>query len=234
VRSAPPARWVPTGRDMLLGLALHVALGTLLGYGSILPIDLSQLSLFDGVVLPSALDEYAWELVILSALLPYLCRHDIAGREALWIDRTDWSLILVLVIGAFMLDIVSEFAIDGLLPTPSSTPDENIREGLGDLRDAPLDLALYAACISLVGPVVEELVFRGWLYTHLRARLPALPTIVLTGALFGLLHGGPLAYALSIVVSGMIYGALREWTGGIVAPTATHILNNTIATLGDL
>ena len=82
--------------------------------------------------------------------------------------------------------------------------------------------------------MVEELVFRGWLYAHLRARFRALPTIVLTGALFGLLHGGPPGYALSIAISGMIYGALREWTGGIVAPTATHILNNTIATLGDL
>jgi membrane protease YdiL (CAAX protease family) len=219
---------------MLLGLALHVALGTLLGYGSILPIDLPQLSLFGDAVLPATLDEYAWEVVILSALVPYLCRRDIAGREALWIDRTDWSLILVLVIGAFMLDIVSEFAIDALLPTPGYTPDDNIREGLSSLSDTPLDLALYGVCISIVGPVVEELVFRGWLYAHLRVRLGALPTIVLTGALFGLLHGGPPGYAISIMISGMIYGALREWTGGIVAPTATHILNNTIATLGDL
>jgi len=219
---------------MLLGLALHVALGTLLGYGSILPFELPQLALFNGAGLPSALDEYAWELVILSFLLPYLCRRDIAGREALWLDRTDWSLVLVLVIGAFMLSILAEFAIDGLLPTYDSSPDDSIRAGLIYLSSTPLDLALYATCISLVGPVVEELVFRGWLYAHLRARLGALPTIVLTGALFGLLHGGPPGYAISIVMSGMIYGALRELTGGIVAPTATHTLNNTIATLGDL
>lgn len=211
-----------------------MALGILFGYGSILPFDLPQLSLFGETALPSALDEYAWEVVILSALLPYLCRRDVAGRDALWIDRTDWSLVLVLVIGAFMLGILADFAIESLLPTPGSTPDDGIRAELGDLRYTPLDFALYATCISLVGPVVEELVFRGWLYAHLRAHLGALPTILLTGALFGLLHGGPLGYAISIAVSGMIYGALREWTGGIVAPTATHILNNTIATLGDL
>lgn len=219
---------------MLLGVALHVALGTLLGYGSILPFQLPDLSLFGEAALPAGLDDYAWEVVILSALLPYLCRRDIAGREALWLDRADWGYVLVLVIGAFMLGTVAELAIDGLWPTPGGTPDDGIRAELEDLRYAPLDFALYATCISVVGPVVEELVFRGWLYAHLRARLGALPTIFLTGALFGLLHGGPIGYAISIAVSGMIYGALRELTGGIVAPTAAHILNNTIATLGDL
>jgi membrane protease YdiL (CAAX protease family) len=232
--AAPPSPWVPTGRDVLLGFALHVVLGGLLGFGSILPIDFLQFPLFAGGEYAPVLDAYGWELVILAVIIPYLCRQDLAGREALWIERIDWSLVAVLAIGAYMLILLSDLAIEALLPTPGSTPDDGISADLNDLRDTPFGFALFAACISFVGPIVEEVVFRGLLFAHIRARLGALPTIAITGALFGLLHGGPPSYAASIVATGLILGVLREWTGGIVAPTAAHVLNNLIATLADL
>lgn len=209
-------------------------LGGLLGFGSILPFDFLHFPLFAGGTYAPVLDAYVWELVILSIIIPYLCRNDLAGREALWIERIDWSLVLILAVGAYMLILLSDLVIEALLPTYGATPSDGIASDFDDLRETPLGLALFAASISLVGPVVEEVVFRGLLYAHIRAYLGALPTIAITGALFGLLHGGPPAYAASIVATGIILGALREWTGGIVAPTAAHILNNLIATVADL
>ena len=42
--------------------------------------------------------------------------------------------------------------------------------------------------LVVVAPIVEEIIFRGWLYGKLRARIPALPAILAVSALFGFVH----------------------------------------------
>jgi membrane protease YdiL (CAAX protease family) len=225
--------YVPTTRDVLLGLLLHVLLGEFLGYGSILPLAILPISFLTGGHAAPLLDAYAWELVILALLVPYLSRRDLRGPAALWLERIDWPRLATLAVLAYLAILIGDMVLDDLWPTPNTTPDDDISADFDRLRPDPLAFAGYAACITVVGPVVEELVFRGLFYAHIRARLGAPLTIAITGSLFGLLHGGPPSYALSIVLTGIVLGCLREWTGGVATPIAAHILNNMIASLGD-
>lgn len=217
---------MPTGRDVLLGLMLNATLSVALGYSSILPFGPAV----DGPYAP-VIEIYGWDAINLSILLPYLLRQDLLGPAALWIERADWALIAVLAIGAYMVIFVGDLAVATLVPESGTTPDEHFASEINDLRGFAPGILLYAGSLVIVGPIIEELIFRGLIYTHLRAWLGALPTIAITGVLFGLLHGGPPGYAAAIVVSGVVFGALREISGGIVAPTAAHMLNNLIATL---
>jgi membrane protease YdiL (CAAX protease family) len=86
--------------------------------------------------------------------------------------------------------------------------------------DSPL-LFLLAGC--LIGPFVEELFFRGLLYSWMRERIPALPSIIITSLLFASLHGqlSPVQF-----IGGLLFASIYEWRKNIWAPFVVHALGN--------
>lgn len=82
--------------------------------------------------------------------------------------------------------------------------------------------------LVVIAPIVEEIIFRGWLYGKLRARLGMVASILITSALFGLVHMqwnvGVNVFALSVVCC-----VLREVTGTIYAGILTHMIKNGVA-----
>lgn len=90
--------------------------------------------------------------------------------------------------------------------------------------------------LVVVAPIVEEVIFRGWLYAKIRKKTAAVTnnvvsmmiTIFLVSLLFGIVHMqwniGVDVFALSIVLC-----ALREVTGTIYAGMLLHMLKNGIA-----
>jgi membrane protease YdiL (CAAX protease family) len=82
----------------------------------------------------------------------------------------------------------------------------------------------------LVAPIVEELVFRGYTYTVLRQRIGRNATIVLTAALFAILHyEATHLYALAVFPIGLSLGMIREMTGSIKPAILFHAFNNFLA-----
>lgn len=92
----------------------------------------------------------------------------------------------------------------------------------------------FIAFISLViiAPISEELIFRGYLYGHLRRLIKSnfsVPlSILLVSLLFALLHG---QWNVAVVVFCLSVGAcvLREITGTIYSGIILHILKNAVA-----
>lgn len=82
--------------------------------------------------------------------------------------------------------------------------------------------------LVVAAPIVEEIIFRGWLYGKLRARLSMPLSIILVSLLFALMHFqwnvGVNVFALSVVLCG-----LREITGTIYAGILTHMIKNGVA-----
>ena len=82
--------------------------------------------------------------------------------------------------------------------------------------------------LVVVAPIVEELIFRGWLYGQLRKRANVITSILVTSILFGIMHFqwnvGINVFALSVVLCG-----LREITGTIYAGILTHMIKNGVA-----
>jgi uncharacterized protein len=98
---------------------------------------------------------------------------------------------------------------------------------------ASLDLSyvlLNAVESIFLSACMEELVMRGWLYTGVRAKLPAWPTIIITALLFAAGHlTTSLGNILATVPLGLAAGYLRERTGSVRAPMAFHMLHNAVA-----
>jgi membrane protease YdiL (CAAX protease family) len=107
----------------------------------------------------------------------------------------------------------------------------------------PDRLPLLAAVQLLVVALPEELFYRGWMQTRWAATAPGRGVTVLgarlgagflwTQALFALGHLVVLQpWRLGTFFPGLLFGWLRERTGGIAAPVVVHALSNLlIATL---
>ncbi len=75
-------------------------------------------------------------------------------------------------------------------------------------------------------PIVEESIFRGALYRHLRGRFHWVVTALLTGLLLAFMHDyGPLMVA-PLIALGFMFAFMREWRGSLIAPMTAHFIHN--------
>jgi membrane protease YdiL (CAAX protease family) len=86
-------------------------------------------------------------------------------------------------------------------------------------------VGLYAlACVF--APVMEETMFRGALFHHLRQRWGWAPSAFLVSVLFAALHPQGWVAVPALVSIAMVLAALREWRGSLIAPMAAHAFSN--------
>jgi hypothetical protein len=101
-----------------------------------------------------------------------------------------------------------------------------------------LSTMLFLLMAVLLAPVVEETIFRGYLYPVFAKAWGAAAGIVVTGALFGLLHGFQLGGALwqiaLLVLVGIIFTWVRAATHTVVASYFLHLGYNSFLFLGFL
>ena len=85
--------------------------------------------------------------------------------------------------------------------------------------------------ITVMAPLVEELLFRGAIQGHLLQRgIKPLPAILFSSAIFGLIHMNPIQIPFAFAI-GLIFGWLYYRTGSLVPGIIGHFINNSIATL---
>ena len=80
-----------------------------------------------------------------------------------------------------------------------------------------------AACIT--GPVAEELLYRGIVYSGLRKWMKLWPAALLSAFIFGLLHLNVLQ-GIYAGILGLLFALMYEDTGTIWMPVAVHMLVN--------
>jgi membrane protease YdiL (CAAX protease family) len=103
---------------------------------------------------------------------------------------------------------------------------EDIAEKLGPV-------AVQVLLIAIVVPICEETCFRGMLFGGLRERMPRFAAALVSGLIFGALHATTGVTAVPpLMIFGVILALLYEKTGSIVPGIILHMLNNSIALLG--
>jgi hypothetical protein len=103
---------------------------------------------------------------------------------------------------------------------------KDIAEGFGAI---PVQILL----IVIAAPISEEVCFRGMLFGGLRQKLPRIAAAAIGGFIFGGLHALTGITAVPpLMVFGFLLALLYEKTGSIVPGILLHMLNNSIALLG--
>jgi membrane protease YdiL (CAAX protease family) len=128
--------------------------------------------------------------------------------------RGEWKL---LALGAAMFFVLG--LLQNLLPMPQDTPFEH-------LFDRPRDAYLLSIIAVTLGPLMEELFFRGFMYPVLARRMGAAWGIALTALPFGLIHlpqyGWAWGAALVIFLVGVVCGVVRAVTRSVGASFLVH------------
>jgi membrane protease YdiL (CAAX protease family) len=90
----------------------------------------------------------------------------------------------------------------------------------------------------LVAPLVEETVFRGYLYPLFAKSLGMLPGILITGVLFGLMHGSQLGWTWGLVLLltfvGIVFTFARARTGTVAASFLLHLGYNSMIAVSSI
>jgi len=117
------------------------------------------------------------------------------------------------------------FALTSVIQTPENTPIEQVFK----FKQTAM---LFVATAVLVAPLAEETIFRGYLYPMFARWFGILPSVVVTGILFGLMHGPQLGGAKSLIavmsLVGIIFTLVRARTGSVFASYLMHLGYNSL------
>jgi hypothetical protein len=145
----------------------------------------------------------------------------IEWHTAFNVKMIDWKSGLWAILGAVLA--IFQFDIyEDMLQLPND---------MEDLFISMSHTLVGALSISLVGPIIEELIFReGILGYMLRHGVNKWGAITASALVFGLIHLNPAQIPFAAAM-GFVLGLIYYKTGNIVIPCILHILNNSIFTL---
>ena len=132
--------------------------------------------------------------------------------------------IVVTIIG-WILTIIYAVVWIGIFGEPSINTDMGT-----DWESSSIDIALLFLSVAIVTPIVEELMFRGYILDAINRKHSDWTAIIWSSILFGLLHfwGGAFYIGLTLI-GGLIYGWIRVRTGSLLPSIAGHIMWNMLA-----
>ena len=177
-----------------------------------------------------------WVLV-LTIFWPRLRGVDGRGwREAIgwYAPRGVWREVLAgvagyfaglpLLLAAMVFTVVLNMVVQALSSGPIEPPQNPMVELVAN-GDA-LVIVLFLSLATVWAPIVEESLFRGAVYRHLRARFGAFVCAVLTALLFAFMHSyGPLLVG-PLIALGFTFAMIREWRGSVIGAATAHCLHN--------
>lgn len=173
-----------------------------------------------------------WNIFIFTVTLSlclYYIRDEI--REFFQLkDKQIGTIVMWSVIGVFLVfiaqyaSIVIETFLLGIQPG-----SENTMRLMDTARQAPAFLLI----ITLLGPILEELVFRKAIFGSLYRKMNFFFAGILSGLIFAALHDD-FAHLLTYTAIGLVFAFLYVETKRIIVPIIAHIALNTVAAVAQL
>lgn len=142
--------------------------------------------------------------------------------------RWNWPGVAGLSIFGVGVLMLGFDALGRFLPMPKTTPFDQFFE-------RPMDAYLTVAFAVTLGPLMEELFFRGFLYPVIARRMGAVWGIILTALPFGLMHYAQYrswSAVLIIIMVGVVLTTVRAVTKSVASSFLAHVgYNGTLMVL---
>jgi hypothetical protein len=202
--------------DFFLFTGLLVASLTVTLFLAAFLLKTSSLSLGWKLILPQLI-LYALVLGVLAAILRV--RYD----QPLWRSLGWRPISLAVALAALLVGPFLAIGL-GLLGTALHTPEIDLpfQQTLG----SPTTTVMLGIVVVVLGPLCEELVFRGFLMPLLVRSLGVVAGVVATGVLFGAMHGYEYEWSwrhiLLISMAGSIFGWARYKTRSTTVSVFMH------------
>ena len=136
-------------------------------------------------------------------------------------------LMLPLSIGLlFLSGIIAQLTTELF----GDVPDAADQLGVTSAGLSITDLVCLLIIVGVIGPVVEEMVFRGLLHKYVRARRGLAFALFVTSLAFAATHFIPVLIPVFIAM-GYAFGLVAETTKSLYPAIAIHALNNVFSTI---
>ena len=217
------ARW--SWRDAVIGICLCFAL-----WAGVSLLSWSQFRQW------SPLISFAAYLLVYTGVLVcypvWVIRRRNCGAVCCWpgSGRLLRELVIALPTTLGLLMVVAAVGYLWKLTLGGSPPSPNPWAGLVDRLDYRT-VALLAVMAVTIGPIAEEVFFRGFLYNSLRCACPVVLAVCLQAALFGLIHPYDPARMVLAGCLGLALAGIYEWRRTLVAPMFVHAVWNCISVI---
>ena len=152
-------------------------------------------------------------LFVLVLLRRGLHLRDLGWRLPRPLGSLGWLPWLAIgVVGAVVALVVAEWLgslATQILPNSPNTQCTAVRDEYGGY------VAVAIPLVCLIAPLAEETIFRGFIYGWLRRRVPVLPAVVISAAVFSAAHL-VLVLALPLFAVGVILALLYEYSDSLL------------------
>ena len=222
----PQARWPPWAGPLALicGLVIGIVGGGIAA--AVIPGGDAH-----GTLSPAAIDvaTVIQDLGFVAAVLVIAARFAPVRARQLGLvgPRSAWQAVVLVPVAIVLVSLLAYawFAALGR----SGQEKEFVKEIGGNA--GTLSVLAVCALVCVVAPICEELLFRGFIFRSLANWRGPLPAALLTGALFGVVHGlsAPAVDLVPLALLGIVLCALYQLTGSLYPCIALHLLNNALA-----
>ena len=100
---------------------------------------------------------------------------------------------------------------------------------LSAARGGVIELIVIFVLACVWAPLLEESIFRGAMYGHLRQRWGAAASILITAFIFAAIHPQGIAGVPAIMSIGIVLAMVREWRRSILPCMIVHVVHNGLA-----
>ncbi len=133
------------------------------------------------------------------------------------------------VLAAVLITICIGTALNNII---SMTPLVEISKGYQEANEGfyGSTLAFELVSSAVFTPVLEELVFRGILFTRLKSMMPRVMAVILSSFIFAVIHFNIVQFIYALMI-GILLAVLMECAGNLYAAAAGHMAVNALAVL---
>lgn len=208
---------IPVLLYVLLYLANFIILYFLVAVEKISNISYLNESLINTAYIGTLIGE-GLTVLILFIIFAFTSKNLVKRCHFRQISSKKLPTIICLTIG------LSLFSLLFVILTQSFFPSyETVENTMNAARNSYIEMLV----VLLIGPVFEEIIFRGAIFSVLRNNMPLIPAIIIQAILFGLLHGNPLQ-GLYAFFLGIVLCLVYLYTGSILGDMLCHIIFNVL------
>lgn len=167
----------------------------------------------------------AFSIIILMIVMGFLMVRKISPAETLGLHKFGlWKAGItgaLLVAAIFPVLMVATLLMQSIFRGQAKEQEvvQFFREAAGTEQHASV-AALFVMAV-IVAPLVEEVIFRGYLYAVFKSWAGSFASMVFTAALFSAVHNN-LAVLPSLLILAVGLTIAYEWSGSILVPIAMH------------
>ncbi|OYD06309.1 CPBP family intramembrane glutamic endopeptidase [Paludifilum halophilum] len=164
--------------------------------------------------------------------LPDLGFRQAKGKKWMWMIGAVGVLYLLLF---FFLDALVTLPVAEFFNLElQSWREDSISQGIFQAtRMGWISVLGQIALLGLIGPIAEEIVFRGLLMRGMMQKIGTTAGVILSALIFALFHTD-IPFLAPLFIMGLILGGLYAVFRNLWAPILFHVVNNTVSVVVDV